>query len=208
MKITEQLENEIATRLNLTKPIAPQEVKQYIADGEALAQAVSNYNAPQISWRADTAEVKAVILKTRHLLTDLEELAEKVDSHSDTIRLATTAHQEANRKYWHKIETEENKPRNDFKNARDEFINTMEKEIRSLKRKQNKAEWASKEREEITTRLELVGYMIDQARYCDYNPETAPEFTEQVLWEQITKAERRATAFLNYVYESSQMATA
>lgn len=200
MKITEQLEKEIATRLNLTKPICPTDVAEFIADGEQLADALDGYHPERPShWRAKPAEVMATVLETRRQLDILETLALKVENTSETVKLATVAYQQALRDYWDKIEREENKPRNTFKVARDEFVSAMEKEIRSLKRKENKESWGTPERQAISDRLELVQYLREEARYLDYNPETTPEFNEQVIWLKVAQAQYKADKFLEFV---------
>lgn len=206
MKINEQLEKEIATRLGLTKPVAPADVSAYIADGELWNEAVSNYNPPRPSWRASKEQVRGVITDTRQMLADLEALTDKLDSYGETIALATTAHLQALADYWKAIDREESKPRDTFKNARDEFVSAMEKEKRSLKRKQNKTDWQTEEYKEISARLELVEYLASEARYLDYDPETAPEFNEQVLWLKVAQAQYRADKFFEFV--KSQTATA
>lgn len=206
MKMNEQTEKEIATRLGLTKPKAPADVSAYIKDGEEFRDALDKYERPSFSWRASKEEAKATIYKARKDLTILEELIDKLENHSETVILATTAYYQANQDYWNAIEREESKPRNAFKVAKDEFVSLMEKEKRSLKRKQNKSDWQTEEYREITTRLELVEYMASEARYLDYDPETAPTFSEQVLWLQIAKADYRANAFLAFVSKSQELA--
>lgn len=210
MKINETQEKEIATRLGLTKPICPKDVADYVADQEAFREAVSNYERPNFSWRATTQEARATIEQARTNLTKLEELADKADNHSDTVALATTAFQDQTRKYWNAIETEANRPRLAFDKERDEFVASMDKEKRSLKRKQSKVEstigWQTEEYKEITERLSLVGYMAEQARYLNYDPDTCPAFTELVLWEQIAKSEDRANRFLEFVSKVSLLA--
>jgi hypothetical protein len=206
MKINETLEKEIATRLNLTKPIAPKEVSDYAADMEQLADTLDGYHPPRPSWRAKPKEIKETIEETRKMLEVLETITAKVEGASQTVTLATTAHQQALRDYWDKIEREENRPRLAFNKSRDEFIKDMEKESRSLKRKQKLTDWQGEEYKTISTRLELVGYMIDQARYLDYNANTCPAFTELVLWQQIAKSESRANAFLAFVAETKTLA--
>lgn len=200
MKINEQLEKEIATRLNLTKPICPSDVAEFIADGEELANALDGYHPERPShWRAKPAEVMATVLETRRQLDILETLALKVENTSETVKLATVAYQQALRDYWDKIEREESKPRNAFKIARDEFVLAMEKEKRSLKRKQNKTDWQSDEYRENAQRLEIVEYLAMEARYVEYNAETSPEFNEQVLWLKIAQAEYKVDKFLKFV---------
>jgi len=206
MKINETLEQEIATRLGITRPNCPKDVAEYIADLEAFSEAVSRYERPNFSWRATTEEARATIAEARKSLTTLEQYADKVDSHSDTIALATTAYYDLNRKYWDTIENEAQKPKNAFDKARSEFITEMDREARSLKRKENKLEWGTDERNQVSERLELVRYMAEQARYLDYNAETSPVFTEQVLWEQISKAEYRANSFLRWIAKSQELA--
>lgn len=199
MKINEQLEKEIATRLNLTKPICPTDVAEFIADGEQLADALDGYHPERPShWRAKPAEVMATVLETRRQLDILETLALKVENTSETVKLATIAYQQSVRDYWDKIEREESKPRNAFKVARDEFVSAMEKEIRSLKRKENKESWGTPERQAISDRLELVQYLREEAKYLEYNPET-PEFSEQVLWLKVAQAQYKADKFLEFV---------
>jgi glutathionylspermidine synthase len=202
MKIDEQLEKEIATRLNLTKPVCPPDVAEYQTDGEIFRDAVSDYKRPEFSWRATTQEAKATIAQARKNLDTLEQIADKAESHSETVALAYVAYSQAIRDYWAKIEREESKPRDAFKQARDEFVLSMEKEIRSLKRKENKESWDTPERQAISDRLRLVQYMREEARFMEYNAETAPAFTELVLWEQIEQATYKANAFLNYFKET------
>ena len=206
MKINEQLEKEIATRLNLTKPVAPADVSAYIADGELLNEAISNYNPPRPSWRASREQVRGVITDTRQMLEILETHIDKVESYGETIALATTAHLQALADYWKAIDREESKPRDAFKQAREEFVSAMEKEKRSLKRKQNKTDWQTEEYQAITTRLELVEYLASEARYLDYDPETAPEFNEQVLWLKVAQAQYRADKFLEFVKTQTENA--
>jgi hypothetical protein len=199
MKLNETLENEIATRLNLIKPICPPDVAAYVADGEAFREALDRYERPSFSWRATTDEARATIAQARKNLDKLEELADKADSHSETVILATKAFWADSQQYNETLQAELYKPRKRFETARDEFVAAMEKEKRSLKRKQNKGDWTSEEYRATSARLELVEYMIDQARYMNYNPETSPDFTEAALWEQIAQAEYRASSFLAYV---------
>lgn len=206
MKINEQLEKEIATRLNLTKPVCPKDVAEYQKDGEAFREAISSYQRPDFSWRATTDEARATIAQARKTLDSIEQMADKADSHSETIALAFTAHTQAVRDYWSAIEREESKPRDAFKKARDEFVSAMEKEKRSLKRKQNKESWGTPERQAISDRLDLVVYLIDEARYLDYDPETAPEFSEQVLWLKVAQAQYRADKFLEFVKTQTENA--
>ena len=203
MKINETLENEIATRLGLTKPICPPDVAAYVADGEAFREALDRYERPSFSWRATTDEARATIAQARKNLDTLEELANKADSHSETVILATKAYQQASQEYGETIQAELYKPRKRFETARDEFVAAMEKEKRSLKRKQSKGNWTSEQYKETSERLNLVEYMADQARYMNYNPETSPEFTEAVLWQQIAQAEYRASSFLAYVAKTT-----
>jgi hypothetical protein len=203
MNIDKATEQEIATRLNLVKPICPPDVAAYVTDSQAFRDGLDKYDRPNFSWRATTDEARAVIKASRKGLDDLEQLADKADSHSETIILAQQAFQTASQRYNEAIQSELYKPRLAFEKARDEFVAAMEKEKRSVKRKQNKGDWTSQEYQDLSARLELVEYMADQARYMNYNPETSPEFTEAVLWEQIAQAEYRATAFLAYVAKTT-----
>ena len=209
MKINETQEQEIATRLNLTKPVAHAEVAEYMADGQQFAEQVSNYDPQKIGYRYTytPAEVSALISETRNKLTTLEQSLEKLDTHTETVKLATTAHQQALRDYWDKIEREEEKPRIAFDNAKNEFCLLMEKEGRSLKRRETKAEWGSDERNEISKRRELVGYIREEASWLRYDSETTPEFSEQIIWDKIAEAQHRADKFFAFV-SNLEIATA
>ena len=207
MKINLTQELEIAKRLGITKPNCPPDVAAFLADKEEFANGLDRYeNSRFSSWRADTEEVRATIAHARQSLDTIEALADKVDSHSDTVALATITYQEQLRTYWNAIETEENRPRRAFDKAREEFVALISKEKRSLNRKINKAEWNSEELPELRERLWLVDTMLDEANYLNYNADTAPAFTELVLWEEIAKGETRANQFLEFVSETKTLA--
>lgn len=217
MQINETQEKEISQRLGITKPICPPDVAAFLADTENLRNGIDAYVRPSFSsWRTTTEETLASIAQAKANLTALEELADKVESHSDTVKLATTAYQEQLRTYWNAVETEENRPRRAFQKARDEFVVEMGREKRSLKRKQSKAyneiyehnngtperTEAQTRYNEITERLSLVEFMEDEARYLDYDAETAPAFTELVLWEKVARSESRADQFFQFVSQT------
>lgn len=202
MKINETQEKEIAQRLGITKPICPPDVAAFLADTENFRNGLDNYQRPNFSWRATTQEARATIAEARASLTALEELADKADNHSDTVALATTAYQEQLRNYWNAIETEENRPRRAFDKAKDEFVALISKEKRSLTRKINKADWQSEELPQLRERLWLVETMLDEATYMNYNAETAPAFTELVLWEEIARSESKADQFFQFVSQT------
>jgi hypothetical protein len=211
MKINETLEQEIATRLGITRPNCPKDVAEYMADTEAYTSALSDYTAPRMGWRMTTDQAKAQIEETRLSLTNLESIISKLESHSETTALAFQAYYRALGIYEQAIETERSRPRNEFEIAKRLFVETLEKERRSLKRKttvnQNKR-WETKadseERKAIeqtiaeqSERLETIGYLIQETNYISYNEEEPTVFTEQTLWDNLGANEYKMEQILN-----------
>jgi len=209
--ITETQEQEIATRLGITRPNCPKDVAEYMADSEAYTNAISDYTAPRFGWRATTEETRATIEATRLSLTDLESVISRLEAQSETTALAFREWYRANGIYEQAIETERQRPRNEFESSKRVFVETLEKERRSLKRKisiNSQKRWEAKaeseERKAIehtiaeqTERQETINYLIQEANYVFYNEEQPTTFTEQAVWDSLRDNEDKMEQILN-----------
>ena len=213
MQLDKATEQEIATRLNLIKPICPDDVAAYIADGEAFRNAMDKYDRPSFSWRATTDEARAVIVATRNAIDRIQELADKLDSHSETVILAQRAFYTESQRYNEAIQTELYKPRLAFEKARDEFSAAMAKEMRSIQRKYKQTstkrydfangsperEALQQQAEALQQRLNVVETLYDESRYLNYDSEERQVFSEELVWQQIAKAEHKANRFIGWI---------
>jgi hypothetical protein len=209
--LTETKKQEIADRLGLTKPNKPKEVAEFQQRFEIYKDLVTEFRADRLTswgnWDIVAKNTEAIDSIKRNLNV-IEENAKILNNFGETIRLAVVAYEQAELKYERAIQTEAERPRQEFETARANFIEILEKEERSLKvrstRANNKA-WAlpreSAERlnleeqaKEMFDRLALVQWLVSEARYIKH--EDGLIFTEQALLDHITANSYRADEIL------------
>ncbi len=207
----EAQEKEIADRLGITKPNKPKEVAEFLTRWEVYKQVVSEFRAERLdSWGGfNILEQNAIAIKTtRRNLDVIEAQAQALETFGETIRLAVTAYEQSEREYYKAIEAEAERPRREFEKAKSNFIAVLEKEQRSLKhritRADNKA-WQlprdtaerlnlETQSKEMATRLNLVGYLITEARYI--SQKDGVPFSEEALLDHIKENSYQSEAIL------------
>lgn len=188
MRTTPEQELAIANRLGITRPEQPQEVADYLTAWDNYAEAVDNYKAQRLStWSQTPEQIRAnaeAILQMRNDLKHIWQLGEIIEAFSQTTKLATKAWQDTEQGYLQAVEAEIERPKREFEKAKYAFIQALEKEQRSLKYKTSRFRgWdtpAEYDYQAWTARYELLGYLVNEARYIEATPE-APIFTEEAI---------------------------
>lgn len=198
MRITEEQQKAIANRLGITSPEQPNEVADYLTAWDAYKQAVNGYQQERISvWNNKPEEIQSnalAIEANKRALDEILALGVTLQGFSVTTQLATKAWNEARHEYERAIEKEHERPEREFRQAKDGFIASLEKEQRSLKTRITRAEnkrWQlsnddpekmalSKLGAEMTERLEVVRYILEEAQFT-YQSEEVPTFSEDAI---------------------------
>ncbi len=195
--ITPEQETDIANRLGLTEPKCPKEVAEYMADLEKFESVKQQVRTDQLSsW--DNAEKALIHLnETRAELDRVEQAIEKLNSHSELVKLAYTTYGEQVSAYNQAIRAEAEKPRKAFQDQQSALVASLAKESRSLNYRISRLDtkrWNSEDTQEkeaivleqdsLKARLSVVDYLKDQITYLSYSPEL-PELTEQLIWEHL-----------------------
>jgi hypothetical protein len=190
MKISEETEKAIATRLGISKPAIPAEILKHREQTATFIKACDDYNAPRLNeWRATPAENYGRILTAIKTLEDLAGLYVPTD---EIIALASQALWKSEQEYARQIEAEADRPRREFETAKNEFKAAIEKELRSIKyrttRLQNTEKWwienykgKTAQAEVLTARKDLLEFLLDTVRYVSFDPNTCTVFTEEVI---------------------------
>lgn len=197
MRLNEQQQQTIADRLGITAPEQPQEVADYLTAWATYAEAVDNYQTQRLStWEKKGENIKANAIAINKMKTDLEviyQLGKAVEAFSETTKLATKAWSQAQHEYEKALETEHERPQREFERAKNNFVQALEKEARSLKYRMSRSKhnWNAPADDpavvaynEWNDRNNLISYLLQEARYMSATDEH-PIFSEEAVLAQV-----------------------
>ena len=198
-QLTEEQTNEIETRLGISKPIAPEDVKTYFDLLENIDTKKNEEKYQMISWRATDEEAINGLRHNIKIARELMELYEQKQNTPETIKLAWQQHYRELNEYENKIEKEANRPENEFITARDKYREDLLKEIASLKRKESRQvkerdkkvtrsdEWKelNKPIQELSARIDLLNALESEASRTRY--ENGLIFTPELIATNLDK---------------------
>ena len=198
-QLTEEQTNEIETRLGISKPIAPEDVKTYFDLLENIDTKRNEERYETISWRATDEEAINGLRHNIKIARELMELYEQKQNTPETIKLAWQQHYRELNEYENKIEKEANRPENEFITARDKYREDLLKEIASLKRKESRQvkerdkkvtrsdEWKelNKPIQELSARIDLLNALESEASRTRY--ENGLIFTPELIATNLDK---------------------
>lgn len=201
MRTTPEQEQEIANRLGITEPKQPQEVADYLEAWDNYEEAISNFHAERLStWSKTSEQIKAnseAIGKNISQLTNIHTLGEAIEAFSETTKLASKAWSQAQTEFEKAIQAEADRPEREFERARNSFIQSCEKEQRSLKYRMSRSKhsWNVESPEltayqENSARYDLLGYLISEARYISRTAEQQ-EFSEEAIFAKVLENQYR-----------------
>ena len=198
-QLTEEQTKEIETRLGISKPIAPEDVKTYFDLLENIDTKKNEEKYQMISWRATDEEAINGLRHNIKIARELMELYEQKQNTPETIKLAFQQFYRDLNEYESEIEKEANRPENEFIEARDNYRQDLLKELTTLNRKQTKLtkerqkttwqseEWKalSKPIEELSARIDLLNGLESEASRTRY--EQGLIFTPELVAKNLDK---------------------
>lgn len=211
-ELTSEQELEIANRLGITKPEAPQEVADYYQLLKQYETMKDDLRLDGIGWRATPSEALEILDGNHRQITALTAVIGKILDTPETIKLAFTAYQDKLNKYEIAIRTEQERPEKEFLNARDNYRETLNKEIHATKNKltrltkdRDKQEYQSETWKALngtiatlSARLDLISLLEMEAAYLGYKD--GLEFSPELVASKLDKTReniKRALEALN-----------
>lgn len=211
---------QIANRLGLVAPVAPQEVTDYLKACEEYIKTARAFEHPRIEyWGSASEELISTnaerIATAIRRLEALKEAGEAITARGETIRLASIAYEQAKHKFEKAITDEEERPRKEFQAKVSEMSATLKKEARSLKYRMTKlsnhshaydspeAQEAREQIKELRDRLSLVEYLAEelQAYGQEYRMKRLTELTEEAILADIQESAWNSKAMLKRLAE-------
>jgi len=200
-RLTEQQQTEMAARLGITEPKAPEDVTTYHQLLKEYEKQKDALKYESLGWRATLDETLESLQTNRERTVTLIGVIQAIKETSETVKLAWESWYKQLDEYENAIIKEFNRPENEFRTQIDEYRQELNKEIRSLDysinkliKQRDKQQWGTEtwstlqeEIKEATARQTLLVTLEDSASRLGYDKDTSPIFSIELVAQQVDK---------------------